>query len=59
MPQPQFTRSSPLIVARAPCAECGAKMTLGYVDPNARGVDERMFECTKCAYTETSFIKFR
>jgi len=35
-------------------------MLLAYIQPADKdGYDERIFECTKCAYAETEVVQFR
>ena len=38
----------------APCTKCGVKMTLARIEPDKRGYDLRVFECTKCNNVDQS-----
>lgn len=60
MPQARkFTRMKPPIGERR-CPACGLPMLLSRIEPSEEpGHDERTFECSLCAYAETTTIKFR
>ena len=60
MPQPHnFDPINPPLGQRR-CPKCGLPMFLSHIDPSDEaGYDERTFECTTCAYAETTTVKFR
>jgi hypothetical protein len=42
------------------CPACGLPLFLVSVNPTEKpGEDERIFECTDCAYAETVIVQFR
>jgi hypothetical protein len=60
MPQPRkfFSKKPPIGQRR--CPSCGLPMFLSRIEPSDEtGYDERTFECSLCAYAETTTVKFR
>jgi hypothetical protein len=39
------------------CIKCGAPLQLARIDPDRRGWELHMFECTKCGAPEAHVIK--
>jgi hypothetical protein len=60
MPQPRkFSQIKPPIGERR-CPSCGLPMLLTCMGPSEEPeYDERTFECSSCAYAETTSVKFR
>jgi hypothetical protein len=60
MPQPHsFDPLRPPIGLRR-CPKCGVRMFLSCLEPTDQaGQDQLTFECTTCAYTETTTVEFR
>jgi hypothetical protein len=46
-------------VGRRPCPICGLPMFVSHIEPPDDADDERIFECAKCAYSETAVTEFR
>ena len=42
----------------APCTKCGVKMTLARIEPDKRGYDLRVFECTKCNNVDQYIVEY-
>lgn len=60
MPQARkFAPMKPPIGERR-CPSCGLPMLLSRIEPSDEiDRDERTFECSRCAYAETTTVKFR
>jgi hypothetical protein len=60
MPQPRkFIQMKPPIGQRR-CPSCGLPMLLSHIEPSDDlSRDERTFECSLCAYAETTTVKIR
>ena len=60
MPQPHsFDPTDPPFDQRR-CPKCGLPMFLSHIEPaDQPNYDQRIFECTTCAYSETVTVKFR
>ena len=60
MPQPRkFVQMKPPIGERR-CPSCGLPMLLSRIEvSDVEDHDERTFECSRCAYAETTNVKFR
>ena len=60
MPQPRRLNLRPPPIGQRRCPTCGLPMLLAYIQPADKdGYNERIFECTKCAYAETDVVQFR
>ena len=47
-------------VGRRPCPMCALPMFLAHIEPpDDFDQEERIFECDKCAYSETAVMEFR
>ena len=58
MPQPQLILLQLQDIERPGCPQCGGKMTLASIEPNAPGIDQRTSECDTCRHVEITLVKF-
>jgi hypothetical protein len=60
MPMPRRLVPKAPPIGQRRCPACGLPLFLVSVNPTGTpGEDERIFECTDCAYAETVIVQFR